>query len=241
AILVWPRRAAPAARRAPAAQRPPGRLAGLLSRRPAVAAGAAAALIVLIAAGASLSRQGLAQLYRSRAQSELARDPAGALAGVDRSLEIDDDSPQIRARPCAEAAGSGYLHLMRAVGYSRCLLCSALAVLMLTLMLAALPAVSFALEPGVHADPGSPAEKQYVLPLSQARGTGGESSSHSSSPRLFGAGIKPPRGGGSTGGGPPSGTQAGSGAARGKGNDRHRNGAGGVRASGAPAGAAAPL
>ena len=131
---------------------------------------------------------------------------------------------------------------MCAVGYSRCLLCSALAVLLLAaLLLAVLPAVSFALEPGVHADPGSPAEKQYVLPLNQARGTGGETSSHSSSPRLFGAGIKPPGRGGSTGGGPPSGTQAGSGAAHGKGNDRHRNGAGGVRASGAPAGATAPL
>src|SRR5436190_859192 len=112
---------------------------------------------------------------------------------------------------------------MRAVGYSRCLLCSALAVLMLTaLMLAVLPAVSLALEPGVHADPGSPAEKQYVLPLSQARGTGGETSSHSSSPRLFGAGIKPPGGGGDTGAGSRSGTQAGSGAPAGKGKHRHR-------------------
>src|SRR5207248_10635029 len=115
AILVWPRRAAPAAHRAPAAQRPPARLAGVLSRRPAVAAGAAAALIVLIAAGASLSRQGLAQLYRDEAQSELARDPAAALADVERSLDIDADSAQtyyIRAAalarfnqaPAAEAA-----------------------------------------------------------------------------------------------------------------------------------------
>src|SRR4051794_1394576 len=131
---------------------------------------------------------------------------------------------------------------MRAVGYSRCLLCSALAVLMLTaLMLAVLPAVSLALEPGVHADPGSPAEKQYVLPLSQARGTGGETSSHSSSPRLFGAGIKPPGGGGNTGAGSRSSTQAGSGAPAGKGNHRHTSGARGVRSTGAPAGGAAPL
>jgi len=124
---------------------------------------------------------------------------------------------------------------MRAVGYTRCLLCSALAVL----LLAALPAVSFALEPGVHADPGSPAEKQYVLPLNQARGTGGEASSHSSSPRLFGAGIKPPRGGGSTGGG----SQSGSGATQGKGKgNAHTGGAGAGAAGGAPAGAnGAPL
>src|SRR3954447_22429599 len=130
---------------------------------------------------------------------------------------------------------------MRAVGYSRCLLCSALAVLMPTLMLAALPAVSLALEPGVHADPGSPAEKQYVLPLSQARGTGGETSSHSSSPRLFGAGIKPPGGGGDTGAGSRSGTQAGSGAPAGKGNHRHTSGARGVRSTGAAAAATDPL
>ena len=132
---------------------------------------------------------------------------------------------------------------MRAVGYSRCLLCWALAVL----MLAVLPAPSFALEPGVHADPGSPAEKQYVLPLNQARGTGGEPS-HSSSPRLFGAGIKPPGGGGSAGGGSQSDPRAGSGGAAGSGtahgnrNERHTNGAGGVRAGGTAAGAhSAPL
>ena len=53
-----------------------------------------AALLVLIAAGASLSRQGLAELYRSRAKSELARDPAAALADVERSLDVDADSAQ---------------------------------------------------------------------------------------------------------------------------------------------------
>ena len=109
-------------------------------------------------------------------------------------------------------------------------------------ILAVLPAASFALEPGVHADPGSPAEKQYVLPLNQARGTGGETSSHSSSPRLFGAGIKPPGGGGNTGAGSRSGTQAGSGAPAGKGgNHRHTSGARGVRSTGAAAGATDPL
>lgn len=48
---------------------------------------------------------------------------------------------------------------------------------------------SLALEPGVHGDPGSPAAKQYALPLNQARQTG------SSRDGLFGAGIKrsPPR------------------------------------------------
>jgi hypothetical protein len=53
------------------------------------------------------------------------------------------------------------------------------------------------LEPGVHVDPGSPAAKQYALPLSQARQTGGGASTNSGSAVLFGAGIKPPGSGGS--------------------------------------------
>jgi hypothetical protein len=66
------------------------------------------------------------------------------------------------------------------------------------------------LEPGVHADPGSPAAKEYALPLNQARQTGGES--HSSSPTLFGAGIKPPPSGGTHG--PDSGSHASGAAAK---------------------------
>jgi hypothetical protein len=66
----------------------------------------------------------------------------------------------------------------------------------------------------VHVDPGSPAAKEYALPLNQARQTGqasgraaGSSGSGSSGPgsssgeaSLFGAGIKPPRGGTGAGG-----------------------------------------
>lgn len=68
-----------------------------------------------------------------------------------------------------------------------------------------------ALEPGVHVDPGSPAAKEYALPLDQARQTGSESSSQPSSEGgLFGAGIKPPGSGGSSrGGGGPGGTGGG--------------------------------
>jgi hypothetical protein len=54
------------------------------------------------------------------------------------------------------------------------------------------------LEPGVHVDPGSPAAKEYVIPLSQARQTGTEGSSDSSSAPLFGAGIGPRGPGGSS-------------------------------------------
>jgi hypothetical protein len=55
------------------------------------------------------------------------------------------------------------------------------------------------LEPGVHIDPGSPAAKEYVIPLAQATqiGNAGSSSNGSSAP-LFGAGIGPRGPGGSS-------------------------------------------
>jgi hypothetical protein len=71
-----------------------------------------------------------------------------------------------------------------------------------------------ALEPGVHIDPGSPAAKEYALPVSQARGAGEGDGSEGTHEQLFGAGIKPP-GSGSPRGGSPS---AGSGARRGASN-----------------------
>jgi hypothetical protein len=57
---------------------------------------------------------------------------------------------------------------------------------------------STAPEPGVQVDPGSPAAKQYVLQLGQARQTGTQGAHSSSSAAPFGAGITPP-GGGSSG------------------------------------------
>jgi hypothetical protein len=78
------------------------------------------------------------------------------------------------------------------------------------------------LEPGVHVDPGSPAAKEYALPLNQARQTGaGASSSSASSPPLFGAGIKPPAAGGSS----HSGSGSGKGKATGRGGASGPNGA----------------
>jgi cytochrome c-type biogenesis protein CcmH/NrfG len=62
--------------------------------RPVLAIGASGVVLALIVAGASLSRQGLADLYRSRAQRELATHPFAALGDVDRSLEIDASSIQ---------------------------------------------------------------------------------------------------------------------------------------------------
>jgi hypothetical protein len=78
---------------------------------------------------------------------------------------------------------------------------------LLALWLALSPATAAAeLEPGVHVDPGSPAAKEYVLPLNQARQSGGSSSSNDGAAPLFGAGITPP--GGGSGGSPPTGRGA---------------------------------
>jgi hypothetical protein len=57
-------------------------------------------------------------------------------------------------------------------------------------------AVASSLPPGVHVDPGSPAAKEYQIPLGAARGNGQSGSSSSGS--LFGAGIT--KGGGGSGG-----------------------------------------
>jgi tetratricopeptide (TPR) repeat protein len=90
AVLVQPpRRPPPAERRVVHS-----RVGRALTGRPAVALGASAVIVTLIVAGASLSRQGLADVYRSRAQSELAADPAAALTDINRSLGIDSDSVQ---------------------------------------------------------------------------------------------------------------------------------------------------
>jgi hypothetical protein len=56
--------------------------------------------------------------------------------------------------------------------------------------------VAAGLEPGVHVDPGSPAAKEYALPLSQGRQAGAGSTSSSGAETPFGAGIKPPGSGG---------------------------------------------
>jgi len=79
--------------------------------------------------------------------------------------------------------------------------------------------VALGLEPGVHADPGSPAAKQYALPLNQARQTGAGPTGHegSSAGAPFGAGIKPPGAGGSSHSGAGAGQAVGRGSASGPG------------------------
>ena len=65
-----------------------------LASRPALALGGSAVLVTLVVAGASLSRQGLADFYRTRAQHELDAHPAAALTDANRSLGIDSDAVQ---------------------------------------------------------------------------------------------------------------------------------------------------
>jgi UDP-GlcNAc:undecaprenyl-phosphate/decaprenyl-phosphate GlcNAc-1-phosphate transferase len=86
AVLVWPRSLPTADHRPRRARARPG------ARQAAMAVGVSAVVVTLIATGASLSRQGLAQVYRSRAQGELDHNPSAALADANRSLDIDSDS-----------------------------------------------------------------------------------------------------------------------------------------------------
>ena len=67
--------------------------------------------------------------------------------------------------------------------------------ILLFLLLAPAAFAGAGLEPGVHVDPGSPAGKEYALPLSQARQTGGQGNGANAEGTLFGAGVKPPGGG----------------------------------------------
>jgi cytochrome c-type biogenesis protein CcmH/NrfG len=109
AVMVRPRRLP---RPAGATSRNP-RFRKALAGRPALALGASAIVVTLIVAGASLSRQGLADLYRERAQNELSARPASALTDANRSLEIDSDAVEtyyVKAAALArfdQGAGAG--------------------------------------------------------------------------------------------------------------------------------------
>jgi hypothetical protein len=66
----------------------------VLTGKSALVLGASVVMVSLVVAGASLSRQGLADLYRTRAQHELDAHPAAALADANRSLDIDADAAE---------------------------------------------------------------------------------------------------------------------------------------------------
>jgi O-antigen ligase len=88
--LVWPRARSLSTAEVTRGLEPRRTLGG----RRALALGALAIVVTLIVAGASLSRQGLAELFRSRAQGELDTNRTAALADANRSLDIDADSVQ---------------------------------------------------------------------------------------------------------------------------------------------------
>lgn len=73
----------------------------------------------------------------------------------------------------------------------RALTACATAVLILMLVLTPGAALGKALPPGVHVDPGSPAGKEYQIPVASARslGQGKTGSSSSANPPLFGVGV----------------------------------------------------
>jgi UDP-N-acetylmuramyl pentapeptide phosphotransferase/UDP-N-acetylglucosamine-1-phosphate transferase len=89
-LLVWPRAQPGTAPHAGGRARFGRALAG----RRTLALGASAVVVALIVSGASLSRQGLSDLFRSRAQKELDTNQSAAIADADRSLEIDGDAVQ---------------------------------------------------------------------------------------------------------------------------------------------------
>jgi hypothetical protein len=65
-----------------------------------------------------------------------------------------------------------------------------------------LPGAAFAQDPGVHFDSGSPSGKEYAIPLAEGRAEGaGTKNQRAAGDTPFGAGIKPPGGGGGTEGG----------------------------------------
>jgi Flp pilus assembly protein TadD len=65
---------------------------GALGGRFGIGLGASMAIAALVLAGASLSRQGVADFYRMRAERELDARPAVALSDIESSLEIDADA-----------------------------------------------------------------------------------------------------------------------------------------------------
>lgn len=100
----------------------------------------------------------------------------------------------------------------------------ALVVASLVLLLPA--GAAYAIDPGIHFDPGSPSGKEYAIPLSQGRAEGAGSLNQHGAATLFGVGVRPPGGGGGsgTGGGGGSGSGGGGG---GSGGGASGKGAGG--------------
>ncbi len=87
AVLAMNRRPAEAVVRAPARSAPFG-------LRPVALAGAGLAGLAIVVGAASLSRQGLADVFRNRAEDALAARPADAITEANRSLRLDAENPR---------------------------------------------------------------------------------------------------------------------------------------------------
>jgi hypothetical protein len=90
-------------------------------------------------------------------------------------------------------------------------------------------AASAQIDPGVNYDPGSPAGKEYAIPLVEGRSDAAGTTNQRSGGNIpFGVGIKPPSGGsgkrGGNGGGPGAGAGAGA-----RGNDGRKDSVAGER------------
>jgi hypothetical protein len=90
----------------------------------------------------------------------------------------------------------------------------------------AVPVAAPAQDPGVHFDSGTPAGKEYAIPLAEGRAEGaGTTNQRAGANTPFGVGITPPGGGGGGGGDGPGGSGT-------TGGDEARGGKGGAKGSG---------
>jgi hypothetical protein len=90
----------------------------------------------------------------------------------------------------------------------------------------AVPVAAPAQDPGVHFDSGTPAGKEYAIPLAEGRAEGaGTTNQRAGANTPFGVGITPPGGGGGGGGDGPGGSGT-------TGGDEARGGNGGAKGSG---------
>jgi hypothetical protein len=105
----------------------------------------------------------------------------------------------------------GAIRTRAAVG--RCVAAAVPAVAALVLPLGA----HAASDPGVNWDPGSPAAKEYAIPLAQGRADGaGTDNQQAAANTAFGVGLKPPTGGAGAGKGSRAGKTSRAGSAGGK-------------------------
>src|SRR5919197_6754763 len=97
------------------------------------------------------------------------------------------------------------------------------------------PGSALAQDPGIHFDSGSPAGKEYAIPLAEGRAEGaGTKNQRAAADVPFGVGITPPGGGDGSGGrGGPGGGGGGPASSGTTGGDGSQGASGGAKSSGA--------